>query len=184
MSSHRSLFHSNGIFLSAQAGRSCYLPAPCLLVRDTQPQGACGACRVHDLEFALVEARADPDGRIGCELAVVDQLDVERALSQPRVETTPHPVAGMDQERVSMLLEHTGQGDAAEQFVVYQRGGRRPQRPAEAEVDLAGIVPRAMMVGLVQPCLAERGGFEAAAGTAVVGLAGIPVAIAAFRCRC
>src|SRR5262245_27801325 len=94
-----------------------------------------------------------------------------------RMKLPPNAVLRDDLHSAVRASPIAAEADAAKDRIVRNHGPRAPKRAAKTEVDLAGVVPGAAMVRLLEPSHSVRRRLEPAACSAVVLLAGIPIAV-------
>ena len=71
-------------------------------------------------------------------------------MVQHRMKASPQAVFGEDFDQAVFLAPITAETKPAEDRIIRQYRGGRPQRAAIAEVDFAGVIPRAAKVRLAR----------------------------------
>src|SRR5262249_41342745 len=94
-----------------------------------------------------------------------------------RMEPTANGVFRDDFHSHVRALQVPAEAGATKDRIIRKHGPSTPKRTAKSEIDLAGIVPGAARVWLLEPRHAVRRGLEPTARSAIVLLAGIPISI-------
>ena len=110
--------------------------------------------------------------------AIAIEQQMHALVAGEDVETLAQAVVRYDLGAAAVLRDSSAVGVASEDGIVNDNGGSVAKSSAEAEFDLARVPPRTSAHLLIaQPGAAPGSWLEAAAGAAVVVLAGIPVAV-------
>jgi hypothetical protein len=121
----------------------------------------------------------DPDRLLGGEtVAIEDQ--VESSFAAHDVQPLPQAVPGGEGEALGGFGEVAAVSNRAEDRVLDDDRRGCAQGAAKAQVDLAAVVPGAARLRLAEPACRPGARLEAAAGRAVVLLAGIPIPVMRF----
>src|ERR1035437_4034191 len=108
---------------------------------------------------------------------VVVQNQIQSSAVEQRVETPAQAVFRNDFDSVPGFAPVATETKSAEDWVVRQNRRGGAQCTTVAEINFRREIPRAAMVGLSEPGLPVWRRLESAARAAVVGRAGIPVAV-------
>ena len=132
-------------------------------LREHNPRGACCLRQVqHRAKLSACRVQLD-----AFQAAPVAQK-VQPGLRRDKVEAPLHTILRKYDQHALLLLGPAAQTHRAEQRIQGIHRGRAAQVAAEAQVNLTGIIPRAAVMGLLQPGFAQIQRLKAARGRAVV----------------